>query len=429
MNAGTPSQDREEAEEPLFRPEAVAEQQDRWLGTVLVVPPVSQTLQTLVVAVVVGGILCLLAFGEYTRKVRLSGALVPETGLIEIVAPLGGNLVALEVDEGQEVPAGAPLARFSGERRSKALGATMEEVVRSLQERRQSLVAERDRADTLFAQRTVALEARLEALRREGEDLRAEASLVEARVALTEAMAARQRDLRSRALTTETTLFATEKDLLDESLALQRLQRQHSGLLRELADTEAELREAPLLHAQRRAEITRAIATIDQEIAEAEAQREFVVAAPKAGTVTALRVALGDTVSASLPLMTLVPSGVKLEATLAGPSRLIGFVRPGQRVLIRYEAYPHQKYGLYDGVVASVSRAPVAAPEDSATVAPAEPTYRITVDLVSQMVRAYGDEVPLQPGMTLQADILIETRRLYEWIFDPLRALGGGNGV
>ena len=53
-----------EADEPLFRPEAVAEQQDRWLGPVVVIPPISQSLQVLVVALVLGGVVALLAFGS-----------------------------------------------------------------------------------------------------------------------------------------------------------------------------------------------------------------------------------------------------------------------------------------------------------------------------------------------------------------------------
>ena len=57
--------------------------------------------------------------------------------------------------------------------------------------------------------------------------------------------------------------------------------------------------------------------------------------------------------------MTLVPAGARLEARLFGPSRSIGFVRPGQRVLLRYEAYPYQKFGSYEGVVKSVSRTTV----------------------------------------------------------------------
>ena len=54
-----------------------------------------------------------------------------------------------------------------------------------------------------------------------------------------------------------------------------------------------------------------------------------------------------------------------------------------------------------------------------------EPLYRISVDLAAQTVTAYGKPVPLQAGMLLDADILQETRRLYEWVLEPLFSLSG----
>ena len=104
-------------------------------------------------------------------------------------------------------------------------------------------------------------------------------------------------------------------------------------------------------------------------------------------------------------------------------------------MLIRYDAYPHQKFGQYDAKVRSVSRATVG-PGELAEAAGAtgpladlgasgQPVYRITVDLDAQSATAYGRDAPLQPGMTLQADIQIETRRLWQWILEPLHSLRG----
>ncbi len=97
--------------------------------------------------------------------------------------------------------------------------------------------------------------------------------------------------------------------------------------------------------------------------------------------------------------MTLVPAGARLEARLYGPSRAIGFVRPGQRVRLRYEAFPHQKFGQYEGVVQSVSRSTVGPAEltgDGAPLpglVPGEPVYRVTVELAAQTATAYGEAV------------------------------------
>jgi membrane fusion protein len=54
-----------------------------------------------------------------------------------------------------------------------------------------------------------------------------------------------------------------------------------------------------------------------------------------------------------------------------------------------------------------------------------EPLYRITVALERQTATAYGQAIALQPGMQLEADVMIETRSLIEWVFDPLFTLTG----
>src|SRR5919107_1904104 len=117
-------------------------------------------------------------------------------------------------------------------------------------------------------------------------------------------------------------------------------------------------------------------------------------------------------------MLSIVPKGAKLEAQLFGPSSAIGFIRAGQRVMLRYQAYPYQKFGQYEGTVASVSRSAISPSELSQQLAGLTslyganvPVYRITVTLASQTVRAYGEPVPLQPGMQLEADIMMVRRR------------------
>jgi len=132
------------------------------------------------------------------------------------------------------------------------------------------------------------------------------------------------------------------------------------------------------------------------------------------------------------PLLSIVPAGSKLAAELFSPSRAIGFVRPGQEVLLRYAAFPYQKFGTYRGKVAVISRSAVSPSELSPQLAGLtslfganEPVYRIKVTPASQTAIAHGEPVPLQPGMQLEADVLIERRRLIEWVLDPLFTLTG----
>jgi membrane fusion protein len=188
----------------------------------------------------------------------------------------------------------------------------------------------------------------------------------------------------------------------------------------------------PLNSQARLAEIDRNIATLEQELAETEARRRIILAAPHEGTVTAIQAEPGGRADTTFPLLSIVPLGSKLEAQLFSPSRAIGFVRTGQRVLLRYQAFPYQKFGHYEGIVASVSRSAVSPGELTQQLANLaslygqnEAVYRITVSLASQTVKAYGEAIPLQPGMQLEAAVLIESRPLIEWVFDPLFTVTG----
>jgi membrane fusion protein len=128
-------------------------------------------------------------------------------------------------------------------------------------------------------------------------------------------------------------------------------------------------------------------------------------------------------------VVSIVPDGAVLQAHLFAPSRAIGFIRPGDHVLLRYQAYPYQKFGHAQGLVASVSRTALSASDLSGTLAQAssngEPLYRITVTLARQTITAYGKPLALQAGILVDADILHEKRKLYEWVLEPLYSLTG----
>ncbi|MBC8057325.1 MAG: HlyD family secretion protein, partial [Rhizobiales bacterium] len=120
-----------------------------------------------------------------------------------------------------------------------------------------------------------------------------------------------------------------------------------------------------------------------------------------------------------------------LQAQLFAPSSAVGFVRANQQVQLRYQAFPYQKFGHQSGEVVQVSRSPLQASELAGLSLPAalsaggEPLYRITVDLDRQSVAAYGQPQALSPGMQLEADVLLDRRRLIEWLFEPVLGIAG----
>jgi membrane fusion protein len=155
------------------------------------------------------------------------------------------------------------------------------------------------------------------------------------------------------------------------------------------------------------------------------------VIAPTAGTVTAVAVEVGKPVSTDSTMTTLLPAGSELEAEIYAPSRAVGFVKPGMKVLLRYQAYPYQKFGQYEAVVNEVAGTSMSVQELTLPGAAisvgqtSEPLYRIRLKLKQQSVLVYGNPVDLKPGMLLDASIILEHRRLYEWVLEPLFSISG----
>ena len=130
--------------------------------------------------------------------------------------------------------------------------------------------------------------------------------------------------------------------------------------------------------------------------------------------------------AAGATLLTLLPSAGRLQANLFVDSSAIGFAEAGAPVMLRYAAFPFQRFGLHRGVVTEVTRAPLGSDDapDFARRAAARgegtDLYRIVVRPDSDTVLAYGERRSLEAGMRVEADIALEKRSLYRWLLDPV---------
>lgn len=192
-----------------------------------------------------------------------------------------------------------------------------------------------------------------------------------------------------------------------------------------IADLKAQITEFDDKLARELAEMDRNAAQLEQQIAESEAKHAIEIRAPEKGVLTSIRVHAGQQVQAGGTLLTLLPTLGRLQANLFVDSSAIGFVEKDEAVMLRYAAFPFQRFGLYRGAVSEVTRAPVEAAD-----LPAKPRtttntvddglYRIIVRPEEDHVIAYGEPRQLEAGMRVEADIALEKRPLYRWLLDPV---------
>src|SRR5262249_5851543 len=149
-------------------------------------------------------------------------------------------------------------------------------------------------------------------------------------------------------------------------------------------------------------------------IAEVNGRRAYTVNAPADGRVALLAVAPGQMVDPKRLVMTIVPSNSRLEAVLLIPAHAIGFIAPGESVRILYDAFPYQEFGTHNGTVIEVSQTMLT--EDDGAIRLRHPSYKVRVALDRYDIDAHTRVVPLQPDMTLKADVILEKRPLIRWL-------------
>jgi membrane fusion protein len=304
-------------------------------------------------------------------------------------------------------------------------------VQHSLEERRRSL-EDAARQQALLAEgEMLSLQRRLDEMKRESNQIEAEAMLHRQRLALAQQSLERLESLSRDQFISPAQVQTKKEEVLGLQAQAQVLERQSATLARDRAALEGERRGLPVLLKSRQGAIERDLAALAREAAEQDAVRQIVVRAPQDGTVSSVLAEPGQSVSPASALASLIPAGAQLQAHLFAPSDAVGFVRPNQEVRLRFEAFPYQKFGHQNGHVLQVSRTPLAAPElaglplagptGGANVD--EPMFRITVAMEQPELRAFGSTQPLVAGMRMQADVLLERRRLIEWLFAPVLGL------
>jgi membrane fusion protein len=280
----------------------------------------------------------------------------------------------------------------------------------------------------LSREQETALTERLAGLRQEIAQIATETELQRQRLALSQQTLARLESLREERFVSTAQINTKSEEVLALRAQLVALERQRSTLMRDVAALEGQRRELPLQERARAGELQRAAQALAQESAENEAKHEMLIRAPQDGTLAAVLAEPGQSVSPDVALASLVPADTRLQAHLYAPSSALGFIRPQQPVRLRVAAFPHQKFGHQAGAVLQVSSTPLQAGELAAlplAVKPNEPLYRVTVSLEHQYVLAYGREQPLAAGMQLDADVMLERRRLVEWLFAPVLGIAG----
>ena len=370
------------------------------------------------------------ALAPLQETVADSGKLQPIQSVQDIETLVPGVVETVLVRDGERVEQGDVLLRF--DRRAFA---ARSEAARGNRERLQNQVAinqvilgELDAAKLSPNQQLQLLNQRRQ---QTGENTAAAEALARSRVRLNglrqslataENIAARYQGLLAQGATS--TLQALESQAKVDNLR---------------SDVQAEEREAARLEAVASATVSgneaklrreietnlRAIAELTKEIEETNVLISNIeVTAPVAGKVFDVSVSRGTVVQPqgeAKPLLKIIPTG-DLQAKVYLPNSAIGFIQPGQRADVGLTSFPRQEYGFIPSTVLRIG-SDALTPEEQQRVlgTSAQGLYFPAIlQLERQTLPAGQRNVPLQPGMSLTADVFLRERRFISTITGAL---------
>lgn len=393
------------------------------------------------------------AFGRLDVVAMAPGKLVPD-GRIKIIQPADAGIVReILVHEGQRVDKGQVLMRMEALETDTDIQTLQQEATRQRLALRRIIAELEDRPmqarpddpETPFAEAAARCEANRNAQA---------AALEEARSELLKA-----RREKAVALQQQRAIAAVLPSYREEEQALQQLAAKgHSGRLQATEKRRARIEQEQQLATQQQLvsaaeasiqlwehRIERLVADYRQGLREEQERRQtrllevsgqlkklhirhrhLTLRAPQDGVIKDLATHTdGTVVQPGTILATLVPEGGGLEAEVWVANEDVGFVHPGQPVQLKLAAYPFQKYGMLPGTLVRVSAdakttLDIAGKDNGASDTP--PRYRALVRLEARALESEKTRYPLTPGMQVQAEILLGSRSVADYLLSPVQA-------
>ena len=367
-----------------------------------------------------------LGVGRYARKETVSGIIQPSAGAVRVTTLSAGTISEVFVSDGQFVEAGTPILRFTSDPSVYSQGASPSSLsalmVEGVAREAQSLAAQAKSQVDASKRSLDELRARRAGIEADAVHLKESADLQRERVRLAQETLDAGRVLSERKLFSLLQLRQREEALIASRQSLSSLQREMQRNATSLAQIDAEEGRQMAVMEQAAAEILGNQARLDQRRAEQLAGQGIALIAARSGRVVALQARPGGLAQPGQTLAIILPEGAKLQAELWTPSRAAGFLQPGTSVRLMYDAFPYQKFGVGRGRVALIAGAPTNPEDLPVPIETKEALYRVVVTLDDETVGGYGRRWSLTPGMRLSADMVLDDRSLWEWLFEPIIA-------
>ncbi|HHT0004446.1 HlyD family secretion protein [Klebsiella quasipneumoniae] len=164
------------------------------------------------------------------------------------------------------------------------------------------------------------------------------------------------------------------------------------------------------------------------QLVESNANGNLIIKATSDDRVESLSATQGQTVENGSSLAQIKPTGnVEYYLILWLPNNAIPYLKVGDPINIRYDAFPSDKFGQFPGTILSISSMPASRQEMSEYTNVSDGTaqqelalYKAIVKIKDKEFKHNGKTLRLSNGLKAQAVVFLEERPLYMWMFTPV---------
>ncbi len=410
----------------LFRKDAIENRKMKWRGRAILLPGIPLWLIVLGCVFFLSAFLTFVITGNYTRRINVSGEITTWPRAVNIYSGVQGVVVKQFVQEGKTINKGEPIYQIdvSKSTRSGVVSDNqrrdienqlvhVDNIISRLEESKKTTLSTLEKQRSQYSE---AFKRSSDIIKRAEEGIRIMKNNME-----------NYRHYQSNGLIT--------KDQLTNQIAL--YYQQQNNLLSLSGQNEQNALQVTSLESQ----IQTQAAEFDNRIYQMELQRyelqkelvntdaggEIIVRALSNGKVDSMSVTVGQMVNAGDSLLQIIPKNIKnYYLVMWVPNDAVPYIAVGDKVNVRYEAFPAEKFGQFSATVRTLSKTP-ASPQEMLTYqgAPrslqgdAIPYYKVIVKPDKQVIAYNGKSLPLENGMKAQSTLFLEKRKIYQWMLSP----------
>ncbi|EAX3090703.1 HlyD family secretion protein [Salmonella enterica] len=397
-----------------------------WRGQALLLPGIPPLLVISVCIIFLTVFITFVIMGSYTRRVNVSGEITTWPRPVNIYSSVQGFIVKQFVTEGQEIRKGEPVYQIDVSR-STSSGVVSDNQRKDIENQIVRIAniisrledSKKATLQTLEKQKMQYQEAfeRSTAIVR-----RAEEGIIIMKNNMNNYRTYQKKGLINKdQLTNQTALYYQQQNNL---LSLSGQNEQNALQITSL-ESQIKIQAADFDNRIYQMELQRY--ELQKELINTDVNGEVIIRALSDGKIDSLSVTVGQMVSAGDSLLQIIPDKIKDHYLVVwAPNDAVPYINPGDRVNIRYEAFPAEKFGQFAATVLLVSKTPASsqemltyqgAPKNNQNTS--VPYYKIVVRPDLQEIRYDGKFLPIENGMKAQGTLFLEKRKIYQWMLSP----------